>query len=99
MEIYIYYTFSWEKQEHILKKPCAERDSWAMLTLCNTEASEAVFAKLSRDDPAQQGCQPARQHIVKEKEKKNMLFEQVMWIQSMVPVAETGMLYVDSLKT
>lgn len=70
VEIYICYTFSWEKQEDILKNPCAGRDSCAVLTLCNTEANEAVLAKLNRDDPAQQGRQHAGQHTAKGKEKK-----------------------------
>lgn len=78
MEIYICYTFRWEKQEDILKNPCAGRYSFAVLTLCNTEANEAVLAKLSRDDPAQQGRQPAGQHTAKGKEKKRCFFEQVV---------------------
>lgn len=78
MEIHIYYTISWEKQEHTLKNPCAGRDSCAVLTPCNTEANEVVLAKLSRDDPAQQGHQPAGQHTVKREEKKRVFFEQMV---------------------
>lgn len=42
--------------------------------LCNTEANEAVLAKLSRDYPPQQGRQPRGQHTVKGKEEKIFLF-------------------------
>lgn len=98
MEICIYYTISWEKQEHILKNPCAGRDGCAVLTLCNTEVNEALLPKLNRDDPAQQGHQPAGQHTVKGKEKKIFL-EQVVWTQSMVPEAGKGMLHARNVKT